>query len=405
MARITVERLRHSYLATPEHEADWALKEIDLEWSDGGAYALLGPSGCGKTTLLSIISGLLHPTRGRVLFDDADVTGLDPVDRHVAQVFQFPVTYDTMTVYGNLAFPLRNRGMAAGPVDARVREVAAMLDLDDKLTRRASRLTADEKQKISLGRGLVRSDVNVIMFDEPLTVIDPRMKWVLRSKLKEIHQQSGITMIYVTHDQTEALTFADTVVVMYDGAIVQVGTPVELFEKPRHTFVGHFIGSPGMNILPCELDGEAVVFDGERIPLDTAPDRSRAAAPLELGVRPEFVRFCGDGSTDGSAGGTTGGSRGGFTRGSTDGRPSSDSGGGPGGGFADRPTDGLAVEIARVHDVGRHRIVDLRRGAHLIKMLVSEDETIPSESPRIRFDPARTQVYSDGWMISAGAER
>ena len=217
MARITLERLRHSYLANPAADADWALRRIDVEWADGGAYALLGPSGCGKTTLLNVVSGLLRPSRGRVLFDAADVTGLDPADRHVAQVFQFPVIYDTMTVYGNLAFPLRNRGMAAGAVDARVREVAAMLDLDRKLARRASRLGADDKQKISLGRGLVRSDVNVIMFDEPLTVIDPQMKWVLRSKLKEIHRQSGVTMIYVTHDQTEALTFADTVVVMYEG--------------------------------------------------------------------------------------------------------------------------------------------------------------------------------------------
>ena len=192
MARITLERLRHSYLLSPAGDADWALKQIDIEWADAGAYALLGPSGCGKTTLLNLISGLLRPTQGRVRFDGTDVTGLDPVDRHVAQVFQFPVVYDTMTVYANLAFPLRNRAMAAGSVDARVREVADMLDLGDKLARRASGLTADEKQKISLGRGLVRSDVNVIMFDEPLTVIDPHMKWVLRSKLEEIHRQFGV---------------------------------------------------------------------------------------------------------------------------------------------------------------------------------------------------------------------
>ena len=360
MARVSLERIRHSYLPDPSHDADWALKQIDLEWADGGAYALLGPSGCGKTTLLNIISGLVQPTRGRVRFDAADVTGLDPVDRHVAQVFQFPVIYDTMTVHGNLAFPLRNRAVPADAVDARVREVAAMLDLQDKLPRRASGLTADEKQKISLGRGLVRSDVNVIMFDEPLTVIDPHMKWVLRSKLKELHREFGVTMIYVTHDQTEALTFADTVVVMYDGAVVQVGTPVELFEKPRHTFVGHFIGSPGMNILPCELSGPDVLFDGERIVVESAPARPPGPAPLELGVRPEFVRFS---------------------------------------------AEGMAVEVTKVDDVGRYRIVDIRRGAHLIKMVVGEDDAIPSENPRIRFDPGYTRVYADGWMISPEAER
>ena len=355
MARITLEGLRHSYLPSPADDADWALRHIDLEWEDGGAYALLGPSGCGKTTLLNAVSGLLRPTRGRVRFDADDVTALDPADRHVAQVFQFPVIYDTMTVYGNLAFPLRNRGTAAGAVDARVREVAAMLDLDGKLARRASRLGADDKQKISLGRGLVRSDVNVIMFDEPLTVIDPQMKWVLRSKLKEIHRKSGVTMIYVTHDQTEALTFADTVVVMYEGAVVQIGTPVELFERPKHTFVGHFIGSPGMNVLPCGIDGDDAIFDGERIPLDVPTGRPRDAASLEIGVRPEFVRFSGD---------------------------------------------GFAVEVAKVDDLGRHRIVELRRGGHVIRMLAGEDDAIPSENPRIRFDPAYTRVYRDGWMTT-----
>ncbi len=172
------------------------------------------------------------------------MTDATPEQRNIAQVFQFPVIYDTMTVYDNLAFPLRNRGVGEAEVDKRVREIATMLELDHMLKKRASGLTADGKQKISLGRGLVRSDVNVIMFDEPLTVIDPHLKWVLRSKLKELHHRIRRTMIYVTHDQTEALTFADQVVVMKDGEIVQIGTPIELFERPKHTFVGHFIGSP-----------------------------------------------------------------------------------------------------------------------------------------------------------------
>jgi len=377
MARISLEQIRHSYLSAPSGDADWALRQIDLEWADGGAYALLGPSGCGKTTLLNIISGLVRPSRGRVRFDGADVTGLDPVDRHVAQVFQFPVIYDTMTVHGNLAFPLRNRAMPPDAVDARVREVAGMLDLQDRLSRRASRLTADEKQKISLGRGLVRSDVNVIMFDEPLTVIDPHMKWVLRSKLKELHREFGVTMIYVTHDQTEALTFADTVVVMYDGAVVQVGTPVELFERPRHTFVGHFIGSPGMNVLPCTVDGAVAAFDGVPIPIEGDDDDAgngsgqvaranlsgsgaAGTSRLELGVRPEFVCFS---------------------------------------------DDGFVVEVTKVDDVGRYRIVDVRRGAHLMKMVVGENDTIPSENPRIRFDPGHTRVYADGWLVAREAER
>ena len=362
MAQITLKALRHSYLPVQSAPADWALKRLDVEWRDGGAYALLGPSGCGKTTLLNIISGLIEPTEGQVLFDGQDVTGLQPDQRHIAQVFQFPVVYDTMTVYDNLAFPLRNRGVEAGEVDQRVREIAEMLDLTPTLDRRASGLTADGKQKISLGRGLVRSDVNVIMFDEPLTVIDPHLKWQLRSKLKELHQRIRTTMIYVTHDQTEALTFADMVVVMNEGEVVQIGTPVELFERPQHTFVGHFIGSPGMNVMPCAVrDGTAEV-DGIGIAAANAASCPAGAGGLEIGVRPEFVSFA------------------------------SESDGG-----------GLPVTVEKVSDAGRYQIVETRHGETSIKLLVDDPTGIPSENAKLRFDPAHTQVYRDGWVI--GAER
>jgi glycerol transport system ATP-binding protein len=354
MSTIGLKDLRHSYLADPRGEEDWALKSVDLEWSDGGAYALLGPSGCGKTTLLNIISGLLTPTEGRVFFGAEDVTAMAPTQRNIAQVFQFPVIYDTMTVYQNLAFPLRNRGVGKAEIDARVREIAAMLDLTETLDRRASGLTADGKQKISLGRGLVRSDVNVIMFDEPLTVIDPHLKWQLRSKLKELHQKVGATMIYVTHDQTEALTFADQVVVMHDGRIVQIGTPVELFERPQHTFVGHFIGSPGMNVLRCGFEGGRPMFGGQAIEIEHRPSEVAAGAELELGVRPEFVSFA---------------------------------------------EEGVPVEIVKVSDAGRYQVVETRHEDQAIRLLVQEGQALPSEDARLRFDPAHTQLYADGWMV------
>jgi len=358
MAKITLDRLAHSYVPQPTEDADWALKTMSVDWSDGGAYALLGPSGCGKSTLLNIISGLLTPSEGRVLFDERDVTTAPPEERNIAQVFQFPVVYDTMTVYDNLAFPLRNRGLPPAEVDARVREIARMIQLDGMLENRAAGLTADGKQKISLGRGLVRPDVNVIMFDEPLTVIDPHLKWQLRSQLKALHQQIGATMIYVTHDQTEALTFADKVVVMHEGTMVQIGTPVELFERPQHTFVGHFIGSPGMNVLPCRVEGGQAYFDGHPVPtvhtLHTHPGGER----LEIGVRPEFVRFSGE---------------------------------------------GVPVRVTKVADAGRFRIVETRAGdgeaATTIRLLVPEDEAVPSGGAHLRFDPAHTQIYADGWMI------
>jgi len=162
------------------------------------------------------------------------------------------------------------------------------LDLEDKAKRRARGLSADEKQKISLGRGLVRYDVNAILFDEPLTVIDPHMKWQLRTKLKQLHEQFSHTMIYVTHDQTEALTFADKVVVMYEGNVVQIGTPEELFDEPAHTFVGYFIGSPGMNVLPAQVEHNTLRMAQTSFTLDR---HFRALnGDLEVGIRPEFVQ-------------------------------------------------------------------------------------------------------------------
>ncbi|MBA4683352.1 MAG: ABC transporter ATP-binding protein, partial [Pseudomonas sp.] len=252
MAEIRLHNLAHSYSAAPNAPQDYAIREMNHVWQQGGAYALLGPSGCGKSTLLNIISGLLSPSQGEVQFDGKAVNTLSPQERNIAQVFQFPVVYDTMTVFDNLAFPLRNQGMDEARVMSKVHEIAEVLELHPLLHKKARNLTADEKQKVSMGRGLVRDDVSAILFDEPLTVIDPHLKWKLRRKLKQIHEQFNITMVYVTHDQLEASTFADKIAVMYGGQIVQFGTPRELFERPGHTFVGYFIGSPGMNLIEVQ---------------------------------------------------------------------------------------------------------------------------------------------------------
>lgn len=296
MARIELQDIAHRYApASPPHAAAsapdaWALEPMSASWSDGGAYALLGPSGCGKTTLLNIISGLVTPTRGRVVFDGRDVTGLAPEARNIAQVFQFPVVYDTMTVFENLAFPLRNRGWSGHEVRRRVHEIADILELTAELPRRARALSADDKQKISLGRGLVRPDVAAVLFDEPLTVIDPHLKWLLRRKLKQIHQQLQLSLIYVTHDQTEALTFADRVAVMSEGEIVQLGTPQELFEAPAHRFVGHFIGAPGMNFLGCTWrNGAACV--GQTAIATANSATPPPSAELHIGIRPEYLQL------------------------------------------------------------------------------------------------------------------
>lgn len=354
MAKITLSKLRHSYMPSPTEPDDYALKQIDLEWDDGGAYALLGPSGCGKSTLLNIISGLVRPTEGKVLFGEKDVTDLAPDQRNIAQVFQFPVIYDTMTVYNNLAFPLRNRGVDAATIDKRVRDIAEMLEVTDMLDRKASGLSPDNKQKISMGRGLVRDDVNVVMFDEPLTVIDPHLKWKLRSKLKELHQKVHHTMIYVTHDQTEALTFADQVVVMDHGEVVQIGTPVELFERPAHTFVGHFIGSPGMNVLPCALRDGAAFLNGQKVVLEGAIDKSMQGKP-EIGIRPEFISL---------------------------------------------GTDGIDAKVHKISDVGRHSVVEVKLGDTSLMVIVGGALPNVGDDVKLNFETHQTRLYMDGWLAT-----
>ena len=353
MASITLENLAHSYLAAPQSDADFALKEVNHQWEDGRAYALLGPSGCGKTTLLNIMSGLLQPTRGRILFGDQDVTQASTAERNIAQVFQFPVVYDTMSVAENLAFPLRNRGQDKAEIAARVDQIAKMIGLEAHLSREARGLTADLKQKISLGRGVVRDDVNAILFDEPLTVIDPHLKWELRTQLKSLHREFGHTMVYVTHDQTEALTFAEKVVVMHEGRVLQIGTPRDLFERPAHSFVGYFIGSPGMNFLPCSVQGRAAKIEGEVVTLND--DFGAPNGAITLGIRPENMRL------------TTG--------------------------------EGLPVQINRVQDAGRQKFVNASVFGTEINLSLDAGTEIDADMTRVTFDPAAVSVFCDDWRV------
>jgi glycerol transport system ATP-binding protein len=247
-------------------------------------------------------------------------------------VFQFPVIYDTMTVAENLAFPLRNRKMPADQIKQRVGVIAEMLELSGQLNQRASGLAADAKQKISLGRGLVRPDVSAVLFDEPLTVIDPHLKWQLRRKLKQIHHELKLTLIYVTHDQVEALTFADQVVVMTRGRAVQTGSAADLFERPSHTFVGHFIGSPGMNFLPGSMTPAG--FHTAGITVAALAGRGLPDGEFKLGVRPEYVSLA-----------------------------------------APHAEGALAMTVTQVQDVGTHVILSAKREGHTIKARMSVNST------------------------------
>jgi glycerol transport system ATP-binding protein len=234
----------------------------------------------------------------------------------------------------NLAFPLKNRKVPEAQIKQRVGQIAEMLEMSHQLDMRAAGLSADQKQKISLGRGLVRSDVAAVLFDEPLTVIDPHLKWQLRRKLKQIHHELKLTLIYVTHDQVEALTFADKVVVMSRGRVMQLGTPDALFEKPAHTFVGHFIGSPGMNFLPAVVDGATLQVAGQRMAL---PARSLPAGALQVGVRPEYLALS-----------------------------------------APQAAGALQCRVAQVQDIGTYQMLTAQVGDHTIKARVAPEVALPA---------------------------
>ncbi len=357
MARIELD-LAHAYRPHPQQDSDYALLPLKMTFEDGGAYALLGPSGCGKTTLLNIMSGLVTPSQGGVTFDGQDVTQRTPQQRNIAQVFQFPVIYDTMTVAENLAFPLRNRKMPAAQIKQRVGVIADMLELSDQLHQRAANLAADAKQKISLGRGLVRPDVSAVLFDEPLTVIDPHLKWQLRRKLKQIHHELKLTLIYVTHDQVEALTFAEQVVVMTRGRAVQVGSAADLFERPSHTFVGHFIGSPGMNFLLGRSNGQAFETAGMTLPIPRG--KELPTGEYKLGVRPEYVTL-----TEANAPGA------------------------------------LAMAVSQVQDVGTHVILSATRGGALVKARLAPDSTqlIVGDTVWLQVMGEHTCFYKDETIV------
>lgn len=358
MADITLEGVAHRY----GDDAGWALADLDLTWTDGGAYALLGPSGCGKTTMLNIISGLLAPTTGRVLFDGRDVTALPGEQRNIAHVFQFPVVYESMTVEENLRFPLRNQGASRAEARVRAGEIAELLGIEHLLGSRSRQLTADAKQLVSLGRALVRREVAAILFDEPLTVVDPQRKWEVRQALKRVHAELEHTLVYVTHDQTEALTFADEVVVVNEGRVLQRGAPETLFAQPAHVFVGNFIGSPGMNFFPAAVvDGVAEVGGVPLLRLPaTAPDGDTWVGDDGdvIGFRPELTRIHPDG--------------------------------GP-------ITAGVPVEVEAVHDIGRATMVAFSLDGRTGSARLPAGTRLATGAARLT--PVRAQFFRHGHAV------
>ena len=265
------------------------IRDIDLNVGAGQFVVFVGPSGCGKSTLLRIIAGLETPTSGEVLIDGVDVTHVPAADRGLAMVFQSYALYPHMSVYKNMAFALENLGVNRAEIEMRVRRAAQMLRLTDYLDRKPRALSGGQRQRVAIGRAIVR-DPKIFLFDEPLSNLDAELRVATRKELADLHAGVGATMIYVTHDQVEAMTLADRIVVLNAGRIEQVGTPLELYNRPMNLFVAGFIGSPRMNLLPATLAEGAARIDDATITLPDATDAAPGAS-VTLGIRPEHVRI------------------------------------------------------------------------------------------------------------------
>ena len=272
-----------------------AVDHLNLTVEHGELLVLLGPSGCGKTTTLRLIAGLENQDEGDIYFDNMLVNDMSPKDRNVAMVFQDYALYPHMTAYDNIAFPLRNRGYSESDIKKKVLEVAEMLGIKELLDRKPRQLSGGQKQRVALARAIVR-EPNVFLLDEPLSNLDAKLKTQMRAELRKLQKSLGVTTVYVTHDQAEAMSIGDRIAVMKDGKLLQVGTPEEVYENPKNMFVAGFIGSPSMNFIKCivKLRNGFYVLDCGDFKVNLSYERSREVDILEgeeviLGVRPEDI--------------------------------------------------------------------------------------------------------------------
>lgn len=337
-----------------------AVNNVSLEVPDGRFYVLLGPSGSGKTTLLYLVAGIYKPTSGRILFGGRDVTRMPPSERNVGLVFQNYALYPHMTVYDNIAFPLRLRKDASkGSVDSRVREVAKLLRIEELLDRYPSQLSGGQQQRVALARALVK-EPSVLLLDEPLSNLDALLRVHIRSELKRLQRELGITAIYVTHDQSEAMALADRIVVLNTGVVQQVGSPDEIYENPRNVFVASFIGNPPANVVPGEVEADGCVrLLGSRL---CRGELARKLRRLNLrrvlaAFRPEHLRV------------------------------------------AEEPPPGSLVfedvEVYTVEPLGKETVLTLQAGGVLIKAIAPAGgvSVAPGERTVAYVDPARVKVF------------
>ena len=322
------------------------IRDLDLQVAPGEFLVLLGPSGCGKSTLLHSIAGLIEPTSGSIEIGGEDMTDADPSARGIGMVFQSYALYPTMTVEANMSFGLRIAGTPKAEIRRRVARAAEMLQLDALLERKPAQLSGGQRQRVAIGRALVR-EAGVFLFDEPLSNLDAKLRAELRRELKLLHQALGSTMIYVTHDQVEAMTLASRIVVMEKGSIQQIGTPAEVYQRPANRFVAGFLGAPAMTFIDGSLDG-AGRFSGGGIEL--ALGEGAMQGPVVLGVRPEHVHIGGGGA--------------------------------------------LAGEVTLVEPMGNHQVVWLRCSGSTLSALVHDGSVhAPGEWVAFAIDAARVSLF------------
>ena len=292
MASIALQNIRKSYGSLP------VIHGIDIAIKDGEFIVLVGPSGCGKSTLLRMIAGLESISEGRLSIGETFVNDLRSKDRDIAMVFQNYALYPHLTVAENMGFSLKLRGVAKDEIAWRVDNAAKILALQPYLDRHPRHLSGGQRQRVAMGRAIVR-DPKVFLFDEPLSNLDAKLRVAMRAEIKELHQRLKITTVYVTHDQTEAMTMADRIVVMRDGMVEQVGTPLDIYDNPATTFVAGFIGMPPMNLIKgrIQADDPSIFRTASGVPLPLPPDRRLAGSDRELiyGVRPEKLILVADG--------------------------------------------------------------------------------------------------------------
>ncbi|MFB2554802.1 ABC transporter ATP-binding protein [Herbiconiux liangxiaofengii] len=284
MASVTFDKATRIYPGSTRASVD----KLDLEVADGEFLVLVGPSGCGKSTSLRMLAGLEEVNEGRILIGDRDVTDIPPKDRDIAMVFQNYALYPHMTVAENMGFALKIAGVGKDERAARVLEAAKLLDLEPYLSRKPKALSGGQRQRVAMGRAIVRQP-QVFLMDEPLSNLDAKLRVQTRTQIASLQRRLGVTTVYVTHDQTEALTMGDRIAVLKDGLLQQVGTPRDLYEKPNNVFVAGFIGSPAMNLFHADLTDSGIKFGTSIVPVDRETLASSSGTSATIGVRPEDI--------------------------------------------------------------------------------------------------------------------